>query len=130
MNTPAARSPIRVLIVDADRRVRESLRDLICCEVGFDAVAAVGSADAARDLVARSLPGVVVIDPLLPGIESGLALVEEIREEHPAVQVLLIGWTPDVDGEAHAATVVLDKGASPEALVAAITRAVRAGSAA
>jgi DNA-binding NarL/FixJ family response regulator len=122
-------SPIRVLIVDADRRVRESLRDLVCCEVGFDAVAAVGSVEDARTVVASAEPEVVVIDPLLPGIETGLELLDELRASHPATRLLVMGWTGDTDGAGHAADAVLDKSASPEDLVAAITRSVRRGAA-
>jgi DNA-binding NarL/FixJ family response regulator len=122
-------SPIRVLIVDADRRVRDSLRDLICCEVGFDAVAAVGSADDARDIVAGGEPDVVVIDPLLPGVDVGLELLDELRACHPATRLLVMGWPPDMNVSGHAADAVLDKGASPEDLVAAITHAVRRGAA-
>jgi DNA-binding NarL/FixJ family response regulator len=121
--------PIRVLIVDADRRVRESLRDLICCEVGLDAVAAVGSADDARDVVAGSVPEVVVIDPLLPGLDVGLELIDELHAAHPATRLLVMGWTSDMDVAGHAADAVLDKSGSPEDLVAAITRSVRRGAA-
>jgi DNA-binding NarL/FixJ family response regulator len=125
--TPA--SPLRVLIVDADRRVRESLRDLICCEVGLDAVAAVGSADDARDMVAGSAPEVVVIDPLLPDLESGLGLLDELHAAHPATRLIVMGWTSEMDVAGHAADAVLDKGRSPEDLVAAITHSVRRGAA-
>ena len=47
-------SPLRILIVDADRRVRDSLTDLIRCETRLEAVAAVGKAEAAFEAVWRT----------------------------------------------------------------------------
>jgi DNA-binding NarL/FixJ family response regulator len=123
--TPA--SPLRVLIVDADRRVRESLRDLLCCEVGLDAVVAVGTADEARSAAAESESEVVVIDPRLPGLETGLDLIDEFHALHPAARLLVMSWTADLDVAGHSADALLDKSASPEELVAAITRSVRKG---
>jgi DNA-binding NarL/FixJ family response regulator len=113
--------PLRILIVDADRRVRESLRELIACEVGPDAVLAVGTADDARLAAATFAPDVVVIDPRLPAVDSGADLIDDLHARRPTARLLEMCWhgddraTPDADAG-------LDMEASPEALVAAILR--------
>jgi DNA-binding NarL/FixJ family response regulator len=128
MQAPATgSSPLQVLIVDADRRVRDSLRDLLCCEVGTDCIVAVGSIEDARLAVDTAEPAVVVIDPRLPGIADGIGLLDQLRAEHPATRVLVMSWSHDADVAGHATEPVLDKNASPEDLVAAITRSVRKG---
>src|SRR3954449_365339 len=89
MLSPAApTSPLRILVVDADRRVRDSLRELIRCEVGLETVAAVGTADEAREAAAAAEPDVIVIDPRLPEVEAGIALIDELRSEHPSTRLL------------------------------------------
>jgi CheY-like chemotaxis protein len=120
-------SPLRVLIVDADRRVRESLCDLLRCETQPVSVATVGSGEEALATIARSPVDVVVIDPYLPDIDAGLALIGALRTAHPAIRLLLMTWSADLDVTAHGVDGLLDKAASPEELVAAIAATARRG---
>jgi CheY-like chemotaxis protein len=121
-------SPLRVLIVDADRRVRDSLCNLLRCETEPLSVATVGSAAEALATIAGSPVDVVVIDPYLPDLDAGLALIADLRTAHPAIRLLLMTWSADLDVAAHGVDGLLDKAASPEALVAAIADAARRGS--
>ncbi len=129
MPSPATgTSPLRVLVVDADRRVRESLCDLIRCETTFEAVTAVGTAAEAAACVADCRPDVVVIDPRLPDVDAGLGLLAHLRSTYPDTRLLVMSWSAETDAVARGADGMLDKSASPEDLVAAITQAVRRGS--
>ena len=116
----------RVLIVDPDRRVRDSLRDLLNCELGADSVVAVGSTE---DAIARLAdePDVVVLEPTLAADGSGADLLAELRDHHPLARLFLMGWRDEMDvasDAARTADATLDKSASPEDLVAAITRSL------
>jgi CheY-like chemotaxis protein len=77
---PSADRPIvRVVIVDADRRVRRDLAELL--EIGVDGAVVTVAADPATavDAVGRADPHVVVLDPRLPDAEAGLALISQLR---------------------------------------------------
>jgi two-component system response regulator DesR len=124
--TPTA-APLRILIVDADRRVRDSLTDLIRCETQLEAIAAVGSPEAAVEAVERCTPDVVVIDPRLPDVGAGLGLLHWLRQDAPATRILVMSWSTALENADLAATadLLLDKSAAPESLVAAIADATR-----
>jgi DNA-binding NarL/FixJ family response regulator len=88
-----ASPPIRVLIVDADDRVRESLSGLLgigsrCVVVGTAARPA-----AALDLARSMQPDVVVIDPRLPEVDGGIACITGLRDVAPGTRVLVMGWS-------------------------------------
>jgi len=76
----------RVLVVDDEAGVRESLRMLLHgeCEV-----ATAESADAALARIAEAPPDLILLDLVMPG-RSGLELLEELhqRDEQPPVIVL------------------------------------------
>ena len=118
---------LRVLLVDADHRVRECLRDLITLDAGVEVVGAVGHGAAAIECVEHDRPHVVVIDPRLPELDAGLALVTHVRKAYPGVRVLVMGWSDALD-QARAgvgADGMLDKTAQPDELVAQILAAAR-----
>jgi DNA-binding NarL/FixJ family response regulator len=118
---------LRVLLVDADHRVRECLRDLITLDDSVVVVGAVGHGAAAIEAVERAHPHVVVIDPRLPELDAGLALVSHVRTSYPGVRVLVMGWSDALE-QARAgvgADGMLDKTAQPDELVAQILAAAR-----
>ncbi len=95
--------PVRLVIVDADRRVREGLSSL---GGSSDQVAVVGEAGhpaTALDLVGAERPKVVLIDPRLPEVDSGLALIRMIRTGWPDVVVLAMGWSDELEAACVAA---------------------------
>ncbi len=119
--------PIRVLVVDADDRVRESLTRLL--EIG-DRVLVVGSAGSpgeAMDLVASAKPDIVIVDPRLPEVDAGLAFITRLRAVAPGVRILAMSWSDTLEHTA------LDGGADgfvrktfrPADLVAAIVATKR-----
>jgi DNA-binding NarL/FixJ family response regulator len=115
---------LRVLIADDDGRVRRALRALLEAEPD---IAVVGEAATAREVraAARALrPAVVVLDLLLPAAEDGLALVRGLAGR-PVVALSVRGGLRGAALGAGARAFV-EKGAAPEALLAAI-RAAAAG---
>jgi CheY-like chemotaxis protein len=110
--------PIRVLVVDADRRVRQSLAGLIRVSDGLALTAAVGDPVGAVDVLERAGTDVVLMDPRLPEAEVGLALLAEIRSRWPWVRVValsLVEQPATPSGEPEQLVVV--SAASPESLV-------------
>jgi DNA-binding NarL/FixJ family response regulator len=122
---------LRVLLVDADPRVRACLRDLISLDDGVEVVGAVGHAAAALEAVEQARPHVVVIDPRLPELDAGLALVGHVRSAYPDVRVLVMGWSDALEQARAGAGSdgMLDKTAQPDDLVAQILEAARTAAA-
>jgi DNA-binding NarL/FixJ family response regulator len=82
--------PIRVLVVDADRRVRQSLAGLIRVSDGLTLTAAVGDPVGAMHALERDPVDVVLIDPRLPEVEVGAALLGEIRARWPMIRIVAL----------------------------------------
>jgi DNA-binding NarL/FixJ family response regulator len=60
-------------------------------------VGSAGTADAAVLLAQEAMPDVVVVDPRLPGIDSGAALITRLREVAPTARVLVLDWSDTAD---------------------------------
>ncbi len=119
--------PVRVLVVDADRRVRQSLAGLIGVSEGLELAAVVGDPVGAMAALERGGVDVVLIDPRLPEAEVGMALLGMIRQRWPRVRIValsVVGHLADPWTEAERPVVVSP--ASPELLVDAL-RGGRAG---
>jgi len=103
--------PLRLVVVDADDRVRETLTRLL--EIGdrVEIVGSAGEAGLALEIVEASAPDIVVVDPRLPEIESGLDFIRRLRTAAPAVQVVVMGGadTPQLDDLTSAADCVCRK---------------------
>ena len=99
MTTPLAqRGPDhdrRILVVDADHRVRDSFAGLISLVDGVEVVGTTGQPPEAMAALRRNHPDIVVIDPRLPELEVGLALVGAMHRARPDVRVLVLGWLSD-----------------------------------
>jgi two-component system, NarL family, response regulator DevR len=89
--------PLRVVVVDADERTRESLAGLLA--IGRKCIV-VGSAShvlQALALVGELVPDVIVVDPRLPEIDGGRAFIAQARALSPQVRVLVMGWSGDIE---------------------------------
>ena len=82
--TPLAKE--RVLVVDDDPALRELLTEYLTAN-GL-VVEAVGDGVAMRQAIANGMPGVIVLDLMLPG-EDGLSLARELRTQS-AVPILML----------------------------------------
>ena len=122
---PGQLAPVRVVLVDADDRVRESLCGLLCIGDRLDVVGSTGQPDTALDLVAETSPDIVVIDPRLPDVDGGLSFIDRLRATAPDVRVLVMSATDPADqGDlAAAADGFVRKTFRPSDLVAAVLAA-------
>ncbi|HUP55514.1 MAG TPA: response regulator [Methylomirabilota bacterium] len=119
--------PLRILVVDADDRVRESLTGLLAIGDRLMIVGSSGLAGAALDLAAEHHPDVVIVDPRLPEFDGGLTFIAAIRARCPDVRIVAMSWSdalerPAIDGGAHA---FVRKTFRPTELIAAILAAAR-----
>lgn len=89
----AGPSHLRLLVVDADRRVRASLADLLDLAERVQVVGSVGHARAALDVCADRRPDAVVIDPRLPELPDGIAFIRGLRASQPQVRVVVVAWS-------------------------------------
>jgi DNA-binding NarL/FixJ family response regulator len=120
---PAAR--VRVVLVDADDRVRESLCGLLCIGERVDVVGSTGRPETALDLVVATRPDIVVLDPRLPDVDAGLSFIDRLHAMAPDVRVLVLSTTePDDRGDlAAVADGFVRKTFRPSDLVAAVLAA-------
>jgi len=118
-DSAAAPAPLRVLLVDTDDRVRESLAGLLRIGHRCLVVGSAGTADAALRLARESAPDVVVLDPRLPGVDGGAGLIAGIREAAPAARILVLIWS-DADGDAPGADAYVRKTFRPHELIDAV----------
>jgi FixJ family two-component response regulator len=82
-----ATAPARVLVIDDDADLCESLRDRLQA-LGFQ-VSVAGNGAAALRLVREEAPAIVLLDLVLPGMD-GVAVLEAIRRDDPEVVVIVI----------------------------------------
>ncbi len=99
---PTAVTP-RLLVVDADDRTRESIVGLLRIRHRFDVVGSAGHAAAAVALLREHRPDVVIVDPRLPELPDGIALIRRIRAIAPGARILALGWSPDLEQDTRAA---------------------------
>jgi two-component system, NarL family, response regulator DevR len=124
---PDAERPahVRVVLVDADDRVRESLCGLLCIGDRLEVVGSTGQTMAALDMVIETQPDIVVIDPRLPELDGGLSFISRLRAIAPNVRVLVMsGVDPAEQGDVVAAADgFVRKTFRPADLVAAVVAA-------
>ena len=115
---PGSNRP-RVVIVDVDRRVQQSLADVL--ELGgLSVVATAGDVRAALEAVERERPDVLLIDPRLPDIDAGQALLTSLALGWPAMRVVVMGWSEGLEHAPPAPrSATIPKNADPDAFVAA-----------
>jgi DNA-binding NarL/FixJ family response regulator len=113
------------VIVDADRRVQQSLADLLGVTGEVNVVGRAGDVRAALELVESARPDVVLLDPRLPDVEAGTALISGLARAWPDMRIVLTGWN-DTEGHAQpvtASAVYVSKGATPEEFISALVDA-------
>ena len=119
--------PLRIVIVDADDRVRESLTGLLAIGERVLVVGSAGQAEAALALATEQRPDVIVVDPRLPEVDGGLAFITRVGACCPDVRILAMSWSdalegPALEGGAHG---FVRKTFRPGDLIAAIVATAR-----
>ena len=114
---------VRVVVIDADDRVRESLCGLLCIGDQLEVVGSSGEVGPAVDLVRQTQPDVVLLDPRLPDVDEGL--IERMRAVAPGLHVLVLtaGDPASQPAISAAADGFVRKTFRPSALVAAVLAA-------
>jgi DNA-binding NarL/FixJ family response regulator len=90
---------LRLVVVDADDRTRESLVGLLGIRDRFRVVGSAGDAQTALASIRAQRPDVVVLDPRLPEPSGGISLIRAIHATDPAIRVLAVGWSPELERE-------------------------------
>ena len=119
--------PIRVLVVDADRRVRSSLESLISVADGFACVSCcAGPADAFAVLEAQAVDA-MLIDPRLPDVEIGLAFMAAAHHRWPHLALVALAGSEELAPEnlRDGAIAFVGKSGQPDDLFAALARGVQ-----
>ena len=102
---PRDAGPLRVLVVDADDRVRESLTGLLAIGGRCMVVASAGQIGPALDLALDHQPDVVIVDPRLPEVDGGIAFISRLRADLPSIRILAMSWSDSLE------SAVLESGA-------------------
>jgi DNA-binding NarL/FixJ family response regulator len=98
---------IRVLLADDHPIVRDGLRRLLAADPHFEVAAEAADGDQALALVRANEYDVAVLDMSMPGL-SGLDLVKRLKQEKPALRLLVLS----MHGEQQYAARALKAGAS------------------
>jgi DNA-binding NtrC family response regulator len=108
----------RVAVVDSDRRVQQSLAEVLRV-AGANVVGTAGDVRAALELISSQQPTVVIVDPRLPDLDAGMALLSSVSLGWPTVRVVLMGWADDGEARLPADVTFVPKSAPSEEFVAA-----------
>lgn len=115
--TPDVDAP-RVIVVDADRRIQQSLAEVLRV-AGLDVVGTAGDVRSTLELMESLRPSVLIIDPRLPDVEAGAALLSSVALGWPAVRIVVMGWNPEGGAGAAEPLPFVSKAAQPEEFVTA-----------
>lgn len=79
----------RVLVVDDNPIVRDSIRDLLLSEPGWDVCGEAANGSEAIEYADSLHPDVIVMDLMMPRV-GGLQATREIVRVHPEIRVLIL----------------------------------------
>ena len=87
---PERSRPLRVVVIDADDLVCQTVAALLGIGDRIEVIGMAGRPDTALELVVNTRPDVALVDPRLPDLDTGLALIRRIHEVEPGVRVLVV----------------------------------------
>jgi DNA-binding NarL/FixJ family response regulator len=85
---------MRVLIADDHRLIAEGIRKALEETGDFEVVGEANTGSQVMPLVRRTNPDLVILDLRMPGVD-GLTNLEQIREQHPNVKVVVLSMSTD-----------------------------------
>ena len=81
--------PLRIVVADDQRAVREALATVLDAEPGFEVVGLAADGDEAVELAHRLSPAVVLMDLRMPNVD-GVAATRRLATELPDVKVVVL----------------------------------------
>lgn len=111
--------------MDEDRRVQQSLAELLRLTGRVTVVGRASTVRAALELIEHEEPDVLIVDPRLPDLEAGAELVSTLERSRPGLRIVLAGWsvTPEQPELLTTACTYVSKNGSPEDFIAAVVDA-------
>lgn len=91
-------NPIRLMIVDDQKLMRQGLRTLLELEGGFEIIAEAGDGQAALDAYAELQPDVVLMDIRMPGMD-GVEATRHLHEKWSNARVIILTTFNDLSLE-------------------------------
>lgn len=82
---------IRVVLIDGDDRIRETLCGVLAVGDRVTLVGSTGEPRAALDLIRAGQPDLVIIDVRLSETAAGAAFISNVHEHWPSIRVLAMG---------------------------------------
>ena len=82
-------TPLRIVVADDQRAVREALATVLDAELGFEVVGLAADGEEAVELAHRLSPAVVLMDLRMPNVD-GVAATRRLAAELPAVKVVVL----------------------------------------
>lgn len=127
-------TPVRILLGDDHRIVREGLKMVLADDPGLQVVAEADTGPAVLQAVQRLQGGqgldVVLLDIALPGMD-GLDVLQTLRRDWPEVPVLMLSTYPEKQYAVRCIRLgahgYLNKSTDPDALMAAVRRVAGGG---
>lgn len=123
--------PLRVVLIEDLREIREGLAALITGTTGFECVASYGMMETALSRIKNERPDAILTDLGLPGM-SGIEGIEKLREIFPNVPIVALtiydNDTEIFDALCNGANGYLLKNTPPARLLEALKEAVDGGS--
>jgi DNA-binding NarL/FixJ family response regulator len=86
--------PVRILVADDHRIVREGLRHLLEKRTDFEVVAEAADGESAVRLATELSPNIAILDISMPGL-NGIEATRRIVAERPGVRVLILSMHSD-----------------------------------
>jgi len=81
--------PLRIVVADDQRAVREALATVLDAELGFEVVGLAADGEEAVELAHRLSPAVVLMDLRMPNVD-GVAATRRLAAELPVVKVVVL----------------------------------------
>ncbi|HEX8333588.1 MAG TPA: response regulator transcription factor [Segetibacter sp.] len=89
-------SLIRIVIVEDETEIRESLYALICTSEDIDVVKLFGDGESAVEYLKKKPVDVALFDINLPGI-SGIEAIAQLKDDHPRIQFMVLSAYDEPD---------------------------------
>jgi DNA-binding NarL/FixJ family response regulator len=87
---------IRILIVEDQVIMRDSLANLINGQEDMQVVGSIGNAAAAMDICRSKTPDLVLMDVRTENNENGIAAAAEIHALYPAIKIIIMTGMPEI----------------------------------